>query len=69
MKQRQRKFAGTFLCVAYLITYCLIVMAIGGRFVVGTHGAVELAFYAVAGFAWLPPVMAIIRWMARPDAA
>ncbi|MFN4142950.1 DUF2842 domain-containing protein [Aestuariivirga sp.] len=31
--------------------------------------AVELGFYAVAGLLWLPAVMAIIRWMVRPDAA
>jgi Protein of unknown function (DUF2842) len=68
MNQRRRKFAGTFACVAFLIAYCLVVMAVGGHFVVGSNGVAELAFYAAAGFAWLPVAMLIIRWMARPDA-
>lgn len=68
MSQRQRKFLGMIACVIYLIAYCLIIMAIGGQFIVGSHGAFELAFYAFAGFAWLPIAMMIIRWMSKPDA-
>ncbi len=69
MTIRTRKAIGTFATVAFLIVYALIAMAVGGAFAVGRGLAVELGFYVVAGVLWLPVVMAIIRWMARPDAA
>ena len=67
MKQRQRKLLGTVAVVGFLIVYSLVAMALGGIFVVGRGMAYELPYYAVAGVAWLPVVMALIRWMARPD--
>jgi hypothetical protein len=67
MKQRSRKFVGTFLTVGYLIAYSLVIMAIGGQYVVGNGMALELMFYVVAGVGWIPAAMAIIRWMAKPD--
>ena len=69
MKIRTRKAIGTAATVAFLIVYALIAMAVGGAFAVGRGVAVELGFYVVAGVLWLPVVMAIVRWMARPDAA
>jgi Protein of unknown function (DUF2842) len=69
MKQSRRKFIGMIGCVAFLTVYSLAAMALGGQFVVGGHGALEFGFYALAGFLWLPPVMLIVRWMSRPDAA
>ena len=69
MKQSQRKFAGMIACVGFLVVYSLAAMAVGGQFVVGGHRALEFGFYALAGFLWLPPVMLIVRWMSRPDAA
>ena len=69
MKQRQRKLIGVFATVGFMIIYSLIAMAIGGEAVVGHSAAVEIGFYLVAGIAWIPVVMWIIRWMARPDPA
>lgn len=67
MKQRARKLIGTFATVAFLIVYALIAMAVGGDLVIGRGPAFELPFYFLAGIAWLPVVMGLIRWMARPD--
>lgn len=67
MTQRSRKAVGTFLTILFMIVYSLVMMAVGGIYVVGRGMAVELAFYILAGVAWLPVAMAIIRWMARPD--
>lgn len=67
MKQRSRKALGTIATVAFLVVYSLVAMAVGGQFVVGRGLAVELPFYVVAGALWLPVVMALIRWMAKPD--
>ena len=69
MTQRTRKLIGTFATVAFLIAYALIAMAVGADLVVGRGWAFELAFYILAGIAWLPAVMSLVRWMAKPDPA
>ena len=69
MKQRTRKAIGTFSVVAFIIAYSLVMMAVGGEVAVGRGMAAEILFYAIAGLLWLPVVMAIIRWMVRPDPA
>jgi Protein of unknown function (DUF2842) len=67
MTIRQRKLAGTIATIVFLTLYCLAAMAIGGAFIVGRSRLIEIAYFIVAGVAWLPVVMAIIRWMSRPD--
>lgn len=67
MKQRQRKLIGVFATVAFMVVYSLVAMAVGGEVAVGRSAVVEIGFYLIAGVAWLPVVMWIIRWMARPD--
>ena len=69
MKIRTRKAIGTIATVAFIIVYALVMMAVGGLLVVGRGMAFELPFYILAGIGWLPVVMAIIRWMSKPDAA
>jgi Protein of unknown function (DUF2842) len=66
MTVRQRKFIGMVAIVAFLILYCLIAMAIGGMVAVGLPMPLEISFFIVAGIAWLPVVMFVIRWMSRP---
>lgn len=67
MKQRARKAIGTISVVAFIIVYSLVMMAVGGELAVGRGLVVEILFFAAAGLLWLPVVMAIIRWMVRPD--
>lgn len=69
MTLRTRKAVGTLAVVAFIIVYALLAMTLGGVVAVGHGPMVELPFYIVAGTLWLPVVMAIIRWMARPDPA
>ena len=66
MTQRTRKFIGTFVTIGFLVAYSLVAMEIGGQLVVGRGMWFELPYYIVAGCLWLPVVMALIRWMARP---
>lgn len=66
MTLRQRKFIGMVAIVAFLIVYCLIAMAIGGMVAVGLPLPLEIGFFIIAGIAWLPVVMILIRWMSRP---
>lgn len=68
MTLRARKFVGILLTVAWLALYSLVMMAVGGVFILGKGAIVELAFYVLAGLAWLPLEMVIIRWMSRPSA-
>jgi hypothetical protein len=64
---RTRKFIGILLTLAYITLYALVVMAVGGVFILGKGVVAELLFYVIAGFGWLPVEMAIIRWMSKPD--
>ncbi len=63
MSLRSRKFIGTILCICFLLTYCLIAMAVGGEYVTGAADWLQILFFLVAGTAWLPGAMLIIRWM------
>jgi len=67
MTIRQRKLVGTIGIIAFLAVYCLAAMALGGAFVVGRSKLSEIGYFIVAGLAWLPAVMAMIRWMSRLD--
>jgi hypothetical protein len=67
MTIRARKFIGTIATLVYMICYTLIAMAIGGQYVVGVGMLGELAFYIIAGLAWIPGSMFLINWMSRPD--
>ena len=67
MTQRQRKLVGIILTIIYIPLYSLLAMVLGVRLAVDQGKLVELIYFAVAGTAWLPLEMAIIRWMSRPD--
>ena len=67
MKARQRKMIGIAATVTLLVVYTLVAMAVGGTLIVGRGLAVELCGFIVLGIGWLPPAMAIVRWMSRPD--
>lgn len=69
MRMRTRKFIGLIATVSFLIAYCLIVMALGAVWMSGRPQWLQLGAYIAAGIVWLPPVMAIVRWMSRPDGA
>jgi hypothetical protein len=66
MHIRTRKFLGGFLILAILVVYSLIAMVVGARVAIEWPEPGRIAFYAVAGLLWLPIVMIIVRWMARP---
>ena len=67
MRIRTRKFIGIIATVGFMIVYCLLAMLLGNAVVLryGTFG--ETVFFALAGLAWLPPAMLLVRWMQRPD--
>lgn len=67
MGPRQRRLAGVFLTVSFLIAYVLVAMAVAGDYAVGSGLFVELAAFVLLCIAWVPVVMLIIRWMSRPS--
>ena len=67
MHIRTRKFIGGFLILAVLVVYSLLAMVVGAAVAIEWPEPGRIAFYATAGILWLPLVMVIIRWMARPS--
>jgi Protein of unknown function (DUF2842) len=63
MSRRMRKFAGTFLMLAFVVLYSLIVTAIAAPILTNASQLIQATFYLVAGLAWAPPLMLLIRWM------
>lgn len=64
---RLRILLGSVLLVLALALYALAVMAAATR-LLPDNQAVALAFYALAGIAWIFPAARLTRWMqqARP---
>lgn len=67
MRQRTRKLIGTILLIGWVLIYSLLVMGLMHTAARQFGPIGEPLFYAVAGVAWIPVAMLIIRFMARPD--
>jgi Protein of unknown function (DUF2842) len=67
MKIRARKLLGTIATVSFLTIYCLLGMMIGSAIVPRFGGLGQAMYFIIAGLAWLPPAMLLVRWMQRPD--
>ena len=66
MGVRSRKLIGTVVLLAFLGAYALVIASIGaGRIATATPLA-QLAFFFVAGLAWVVPAGLLIRWIQRP---
>lgn len=68
MDTRTRKLIGTIATVVFLIGYCLLAMVVGSAVLLRANGIEQVLYFVAAGFAWLPLVMVVIRWMVKsPD--
>ena len=67
MTQSNRKLVGTFLLLGSIVGWAALATAIYLIILAEMPWWVHIAYFAVAGFGWLWPAMALIRWMARPD--
>ena len=67
MTQRNRKMVAVFLMLISIVGVAGIGTAIYLTLLQGAAPLLLIAFFAVAGLAWIVPAMAIIRWMSRPD--
>jgi len=67
MTMRTRKLVGTVVLLIFLAIYALLAMAAAVILQVNASKAVELAYYVVAGLAWVVPAGFIVSWMQRSD--
>lgn len=65
MTRRTRTLIGTIVILLFVIVYALVVMALAQPILTGAGAWTQLAFYIVAGLAWIVPVMPLISWMER----
>jgi hypothetical protein len=63
MHVRLRKFIGTFIMLGFAVFYALALMVLAQPILNGASKTAEAVFYCIAGLAWVPPMMVIIRWM------
>lgn len=59
---------GTVATVLFLIIYSLVAMVIGDAALARLNGLGQALYFLLAGLAWLPVAMLLVRWMQRPDA-
>ncbi len=63
MNRRTRKLVGTIVMLMFVVVYALLVSALAAPILTRANKVVEAAFYVIAGLAWAPPLMLLIRWM------
>ncbi|MEG6509577.1 DUF2842 domain-containing protein [Methyloligella sp. 2.7D] len=64
---RVRKLIGTVAILAFVLTYVLIVAAIGSGHIAEAGLWARFFFFLIAGLIWVIPAALIIRWMQKPD--
>jgi hypothetical protein len=67
MRPRIRKLIGTVALLALVIVWSLLAMALAQVVLVRTSGALDFAYYVVAGLGWVPLAMLLVSWMSRGD--
>ena len=68
MNIRTRKLFGTVALLVFLGLYALAALAVAIVLQVNEASKLtELAYYLVAGLAWIIPAGVVIAWMGRPD--
>jgi hypothetical protein len=66
MSMRWKKLIGTFVLLAVIAIYALLVMRAAVAILPNAGPVLEFLFYAVAGLAWVVPVRYLIVWMNKP---
>jgi Protein of unknown function (DUF2842) len=63
LTRRTRKLVGTIVMLLFVVLYALVITAVAGPILTRANKAVEAVFYVIAGLAWAPPLMLLIKWM------
>jgi hypothetical protein len=67
MRPRIRKLVGAVALIALLVVWSLLAMALAQVVLVRTSGALDFAYYVVAGLGWVPLAMLLVSWMSRGE--
>mgnify|MGYP001309579715 CR=1 FL=1 len=62
-----RKLAAHFGLILLLVVYSLLVMVFATSTLPSVGGLTSFLFYAVAGMAWVPLAILILKWGYRPS--
>ncbi|MFT5509256.1 MAG: type IV secretory pathway protease TraF [Hyphomicrobiaceae bacterium] len=65
MRMRTRKLLGTIALLIFVVVYSLAAMMVAIALQVNASKFVEMAYYVIAGLAWVIPAGAIIWWMQK----
>ena len=68
LPMRLRKLIGLFVLLLWIFVYTIFMVGLAMRVLPEGSKLLQLAFYAVAGLAWVLPVRFLFQWMSRPDA-
>jgi drug/metabolite transporter superfamily protein YnfA len=63
LTRRTRKLFGTIVMMLFVVVYAVVVTAIADPILSRANKAFEAVFYVIAGLAWAPPLMVLIKWM------
>lgn len=69
MAQRWRKLIGTLFIIPYICIYALVAMALVQGRITDAAKWVQTVSYIGLGLIWVLPLLPLIRWMERKDAA
>jgi hypothetical protein len=67
LPRRLRMLIGGIVLLVWITGYIAVAATIGSR-LMNVNFWVMLAYYPVAGFAWVLPLKPLLAWMSRPDA-
>ena len=65
MSHGTKRFVGLTVLTVFVLIYVALAMVVGANHILQLPGLVQLAYFAIAGFAWTIPAMWIIKWMRR----
>lgn len=63
MSLRTRKFVGAIALFVLIAVYSLLAMFVAIALQVNASRFAELAYYVIAGLAWVIPAAFIVKWM------
>ena len=69
MPRRIRTLVGTVVILAFVMFYALFAMVVAEGRIVDAPKLVQTIVYILLGLAWIPPLLPLIKWMERKDAA
>jgi hypothetical protein len=75
MPRSLRSFIGTVMMVVFVLIYALTIMlmsplilhAASDALAPALFKAAQVAYYLIAGLAWVFPLLPLIKWMNRPN--